>query len=90
MVWELLGEYWRLVVVGATGLLVLALRGRRPRWVIAAWGLLVAAVALAWVVDLSWPGTLVLFVGFVVIASTMWLRAEERKVEPIPPGPAPS
>lgn len=90
MMWELLGEYWRLVVVGATGLLVLAFRGRLPRWVIAAWGLLVAAVALAWVVGMSWPGTLVLFVGFAVIASALWLRAEERKVEPTPPGSAPS
>jgi membrane protein implicated in regulation of membrane protease activity len=79
MVWGLLGEYWRLAVVVGTGLLVLLLRRRAPRWVLAAWALLVAAVVLAWVVDMSWPGTLVLFCGLVLIASAFWLRAEERQ-----------
>ncbi|GAB3436944.1 hypothetical protein [Actinophytocola sediminis] len=79
MVWELLGEYWRIVVVGGTGVAVLVLRRRLPRWVLAAWGLLVVAVALAWLVGMSWPGTLVLFCGFVIIASAFWLRTEERR-----------
>jgi len=76
---ELLAEYWRIAVVGGTGLLVLALRRRVPRWVPATWGLLTAAVILAWVVDLSWLGTLVIFGGLVLIASAFWLRTEERQ-----------
>jgi hypothetical protein len=77
--WALLGEYWRLAVVGGTGLLVLALRRRVPRWVHAAWALLVAAVILTWLVNLPWPGTIVVFVGLVFISSAFWLRAEERR-----------
>ncbi|MGH3878112.1 MAG: hypothetical protein ACRDSK_13870 [Actinophytocola sp.] len=77
MGWAWLGEYWRIVLVVVTGLLVL-LR-RLPRWVRAAWALLVAAVVLAWLVDMSWPGTLVLFAGMSLIASAFWLRAEERR-----------
>lgn len=76
---ELLAEYWRIAVVGGTGLLVLALRRRVPRWVPATWALLTAAVILAWVVDMSWPGTLVIFGGLVLIASAFWLRTEERQ-----------
>jgi len=76
-VWGLLGDYWRIVLVAGTGLVVLLLRRRVPRWVPAAWGLLAAAVALAWLVDLSWPGTLVVF-----IASALWLRGEERRGHP--------
>jgi hypothetical protein len=78
MVLELLAEYWRVAVVGGTGLLVLALRRRVPRWVQASWALLTAAVVLAWLVDMSWVGTLVIFVGLSLIASAFWLRAEER------------
>ena len=78
MGWDLLGEYWRIAVVAGIGLPVLLLRRRVPRWVLAAWGLLTAAVVLAWLVDLSWPGTLVLFGGLVFIAAAFWLRAEER------------
>lgn len=78
MVWGLLGEYWRIAVVVVTGLLVLVLRRRVPRWVLAAWALLVAAVVMAWLVDMSWRGTLVIFAGLVLIASAFWLRAEER------------
>ena len=77
--WGLLGEYWRIVVVAGTGLLVLVLRRRLPGWVLAAWGLLVAAVILAWVVDMSWLGTLVVFCGLALIASAYWLRTEERQ-----------
>jgi membrane protein implicated in regulation of membrane protease activity len=79
-VWGLIGEYWRLAVVGGTGLLVLALRRHLPRWVLGAWGLLAAAVGLAWLVDLSWPGTLVVYVAMVFIAAALWLRSEERQV----------
>lgn len=78
MVFELLAEYWRVAVVGGTGLLVLALHRRVPRWVLAIWALLTAAVVLAWLVDLSWAGTVVIFVGLTLIASAFWLRAEER------------
>lgn len=79
MLWTLLGEHWRIAVVAGTGLLVIALRQRVPRWVHAAWGLLAAAVILAWLVGMSWPGTLVIFVGLVLIASALWLRTEERQ-----------
>ena len=79
MVWASLVEYWRIAVVAATGLLVLLLRNRLPRWTQAAWAVLVAAVALAWSVDMSWPGTLVIFAGMSLIASAYWLRAEERR-----------
>jgi membrane protein implicated in regulation of membrane protease activity len=78
-VWGFLAEYWRVALVGGTGLVVLALRRRLPRWVLGAWGLLAAAVALAWLVDLSWPGTLVVYVAMVFIASALWLRSEERR-----------
>ena len=77
--WTWLGEHWRIVVVAATGLLGLLLRNRLPRWMRAAWAILVAAVVLAWLVDMSWPGTLVVFAGMSLIASTYWLRAEERR-----------
>jgi hypothetical protein len=77
--WGLVGEYWRIAVVAGTGLLVLVLRRHVPRWVVAAWALLVAAVILAWVVDMSWLGTLVLFCGLTLIASAYWLRTEERQ-----------
>jgi len=79
MVWAWLGEYWRFAIIAATGLLVLLLRRRIPRWTQGAWAILVAAVALAWLVDMSWPGTLVLFAGMSLIASAYWLRAEERR-----------
>jgi drug/metabolite transporter superfamily protein YnfA len=89
VVWALLGEYWRIAVVGGSGLLVLVLRRRVPRWVPAAWALLAVAVVLAWLVDMSWLGTLVVFGGLVLIASAFWLRAEERRAtsqkEPQPP-----
>ncbi len=77
--WAVLGEYWRIVLVGVTGLLVLVSRGRVPRWLPALWGLLAAAVGLAWSVGMSWPGTLVVFAAMVLIASALWLRAEERR-----------
>jgi hypothetical protein len=79
MGWELLGEHWRPAVVGATGLLVLLLRRRVPRWLVAAWVLLTTAVALGWLVGMSWPGTLVILAGLVFVASAFWLRAEERR-----------
>lgn len=79
MAWGLLGEYWRIAAVGGTGLLVLVLRRRVPRWVLAAWALLVVAVVLAWLVDMSWPGTLVVFGGLLIVASAFWLRTEERR-----------
>ncbi|WP_020674156.1 hypothetical protein [Amycolatopsis nigrescens] len=74
-----LGEYWRLVLLVLTAPVVFVLRGRLPRWVPQAWGLLVAAVALAWLVGLSWPGTLAVFAGLALVASTFWLRGEERR-----------
>lgn len=77
--WRLLGEHWRVILVAGTGLLVLALRRRVPRWVLAAWALLVAAVVLAWLVDASWLGTIVYFGALVLIASAFWLRGEERR-----------
>jgi hypothetical protein len=84
--WALLGEYWRIAVVGGSGLLVLVLRRRVPRWVLAAWTLLAAAVILAWVADMSWLGTLVVFGGLVLIASAFWLRAEERQADRLSTG----
>jgi len=79
IVWAWLAEYWRIAVVAATGLPVLLLRNRLPRWMGATWALLVAAVGLAWLVDMSWRGTLVVFVGMSLIAAAYWLRAEERR-----------
>ena len=79
MVWALLGEYWRIAVVGGSGLLVLVLRRRVSRWVLAAWGLLTAAVVLGWSVGMTWRGTLVVFGGMLLIASALWLRTEERR-----------
>lgn len=76
------GEYWRIALVILPGLAILLTYRRLPRWVIGAWALLTGAVALAWVVGLSWPGTLVLFAGFTAVASALWLRAEERAVSP--------
>jgi membrane protein implicated in regulation of membrane protease activity len=74
-----LGEYWQMAVVVGAGILVVAVRRRVPRWVLAAWALLAIAVLLARLTDMSWRGSVVLFVGLVLIASAFWLRAEERK-----------
>jgi membrane protein implicated in regulation of membrane protease activity len=77
----LLGEYWRIAVVVLAGTLLLAVRRRAPRWVVAAYGLLVAAVLIAWLVDMTWRGTLVVFAGLVLISSAFWLRREENREE---------
>jgi hypothetical protein len=75
-------EYWRFAVVAVAGLAVFVFRRRAPRWVLAAYALLVAAVVLAWAVDWSWRGTLVVYAGLTLIASAYWLRNEERASAP--------
>lgn len=77
--WAWLGEYWRIALVVLSGLAVLAVRRRVPRWVLGGWAVAVAAVVVGWLVDMAWRGTLVVFVGMALIASAYWLRAEEHR-----------
>jgi NaMN:DMB phosphoribosyltransferase len=77
-VWTLLSEYWRIAVVVLAGALLLLARRRAPRWVVAAYGLLVAATGIGWLAGMTWRGTLVVLAGLVLIASAYWLRSEEK------------
>ncbi|GAA4524557.1 hypothetical protein [Amycolatopsis samaneae] len=79
---SVLGDYWRILLALVPGLVPLLryVTGHRvPRWLWAGWALLVAAVALAWAVRMSWPGTLVLFVALVFIAVSSWMNVAERR-----------
>jgi Flp pilus assembly protein TadB len=84
--WEWLAEHWQLPVIAGTGLLALAVRRRVARWVLASCALLVAAVVLSWAFGMSWHGALVIFLALLVIASALWLGAEERRAERLPAG----
>lgn len=76
-----LRDHWRLILVGGTGLVVLLLARRVPRWMVGAWALLGVAVGGAWLLDMSWLGTAAVFAGLVLIASAYWLRGEERAAD---------
>ncbi|MFD9889327.1 hypothetical protein ACFWY9_08300 [Amycolatopsis sp. NPDC059027] len=79
---SVLGEYWRFLLAGVPGAVLLTVfsTGRRvPRWLWAGWALLIVAVGLAWAVRMSWPGTIVLFVALIFIAVASWMNVAERR-----------